>query len=151
MTVDATLAYIHFVAVFGTAALVLAEHVLCRPGIGAREALRLRNLDAVYFGFAIGALLSGGARVLWGAKGADDYVGNPVFFAKLGVFLVVGLLSLVPTFRFFAWVRASKVDVGFQPPAQEIKRVQLFLRFEILLIFFLPVFGVMLARGLGFG
>lgn len=151
MTLDLVLAYFHFVSILGTVALLVAEHVACRPGIVAEDAKRLRNLDLGYFVFAMAALTSGLSRAIWGAKGWETYAFNPVFQAKLGVFLLVGLLSVPPTLRYFAWVRLAGSTPGAPIEATEVKRVQLFLRAELVLILALPLLGAMLARGLSFG
>ena len=51
----------------------------------------------------------GFARVYWGAKGPAFYLHNPVFHAKVGAFLLVGVLSILPTVRIAQWRKRGEV------------------------------------------
>ncbi len=59
MPTDALLAYLHFIAIIGTVSFLVAEAVLCRPGLGGELAHRLKRVDAAYAGFAVLALATG--------------------------------------------------------------------------------------------
>lgn len=43
---------------------------------------------------------------------------RPRFWAKLGVFAAIGLVSLLPTLRLLGWRRQACVQPGLVPPAQ---------------------------------
>jgi putative membrane protein len=91
-------------------------------------------------------IIVGVLRVIYGAKGADYYLHNPWFWAKMASFAAVGVLSLPPTVRFLAWRRALKADPDFVPGAWEIARIRLWLRLELALIVLIVTFAAAMAR-----
>src|SRR5579871_2574019 len=102
---DALLAYAHFIMIIATASILAVELALCRGDLTLDQARRLSRVDLAYFGFAMLLLASGLARLFLGIKGSGFYLSNPVFHLKMGLFILVGLLSIVPTMRFIAWRR----------------------------------------------
>src|SRR6185369_17277411 len=96
MTLEITLAYLHFLALIGTASLLVTEMVLCRPGITGDALQRLKKVDGAYGAFAGLTLATGALRLFFGAKGSHYYLTNPIFHTKFGLFVLVGLLSILP-------------------------------------------------------
>jgi putative membrane protein len=147
MTVEITLAYLHFVALIGTASLLVAETVLCRPGIRGDTLHRLKFVDIGYFGFAIATLATGALRLFWGTKGSAFYLGNPIFYVKLALFVVVGLLSILPTVRFIQWSKQARKRDDFVPERTAVAGVGTFLRFELIVLAAIPLLATLMARG----
>jgi putative membrane protein len=148
---DFLLAAIHHLIVFGIASVLAAEIALMRPAAMSPHTVRLLGrFDAVYGGLAMAILVAGFARVWFGAKGPDFYLHNPMFWAKIGAFLVVGLVSIRPTLRILAWQKAAKADAAFVPAAQEIGALRRQLLIEIHVFALIPVFAAAMARGIGF-
>ena len=76
------------------------EFVLIRSELTLSSARRLQVTDLV-LGIAAGALLVIGLlRVFLFEKGADYYFHSHAFQAKFSLFIVVGLLSIIPTWSF---------------------------------------------------
>lgn len=148
MPIDALLAYLHFVAIIGTVSFLVAEAVLCRPGLGGELAHRLKRVDAAYAGFAVLALATGLLRLFWGAKGSAFYTHNPVFHAKMTVYVAVALLSILPTLRFVKWSKAA-LATGRGPDDAAVHAVRRFIVAELVLVALLPLLAVLMARGLG--
>lgn len=149
---DLALAIVHHLIVFGIAAVLAAELALMRPSAMSPQTVRLLGrFDAVYGGLALAILIIGFARVWFGAKGADFYLHNPVFWAKIGAFGVVGLVSIKPTLRILAWQKAAKLDAAFVPPTEEIAGLRRLLLAEIHVFALIPVFAAAMARGIGLG
>jgi putative membrane protein len=151
MWTDALLAYFHFFSLIGTVSLLVAEAFLCRPGIRGEALHRLKQMDIAYAGFAGLALASGLLRVFWGAKGSAFYLGNPVFHAKVGLFLLIGLVSIVPTLKFIAWSRAARQDAGRAPAEAAVLGARRIVFIELAGIVALPLLAALMARGLGLG
>jgi putative membrane protein len=148
---DFLLAAVHHLIVFGIASVLAAEIALMRPAAMSPHTVRLLGrFDAVYGGLAMAILVAGFARVWFGAKGPDFYLHNPMFWAKIGAFLVVGLVSIRPTLRILAWQKAAKADAAFVPAAQEIGALRRQLLIEIHVFALIPVFAAAMARGIGF-
>lgn len=148
MRSEILLAYFHFVSIFGLASTLVAELLLCRPGLRGDQLHRLKHVDAAYAVFAVAVLASGAARVIWGVKGAAYYgASNPVFHVKFGLFVLIGLISIVPTVRFLRWSKAARQDAGFTPPASAVAGVRRMIHAELLLLAAMPLLAAMVARG----
>ena len=150
MPTDALLAYLHFIAIIGTVSFLVVEAVLCRPGLGSELAHRLRRVDAAYAIFAVLALATGLLRLFWGAKGSAFFTGNPVFHAKMTVYVVVALLSILPTVRFIGWSKAAQAT-GRGPDDAAVLSVRRVLMAELALAALLPLLAALMARGVGHG
>ena len=144
---EIVLAYVHFVALIGTASLLVAEHLLLRPGISGAALHRLRAVDGFYGGLAAATLVTGLMRMFWGVKGSAYYYSNPVFHTKVTLFVLIGLISIVPTVGFFRWSRAALKDAAFAPPPADVRRVQMLMRVQLLLLLLLPLLAAAMARG----
>ena len=104
----AFMAFLHHAAAFSLVAALVVEFVLVKPNITCGNARIVQNADIV-FGIAAGVILIVGAlRVIYFEKGPQYYLHNIAFHAKLGAFLVVGLLSIVPTIEFLRWRKQTR-------------------------------------------
>jgi putative membrane protein len=149
MVLDAALAFLHFTAVLLVAGFLAAEAMLLRGDLGARDIATLVRSDVGYAVSAVLALATGLARVFFGAKGAAFYADNPVFWAKLVLFLAIGLLSIRPTLAFFGWRRAARAAAGFSVPAAAVRTARRYVLAELHLLALLPLAAVLMARGIG--
>ena len=149
MFTDFILACFHHLAVFALFAIIAAEIVMLRPEISASGIARLARLDLIYGIDAGVVLVAGFLRVFFGAKGPDYYFHNHVFWTKIAVFVLVGLLSILPTLRFLQWRRALAADPSALPTAAQIKSAKLIVHIEATLILLLPILGAAMARGYG--
>ncbi len=150
MIADALLAYFHFVAIILLFTFMSIEAVVLRNPLDAAGVRLVTRVDAFYGASAGLVLVSGLLRVFLGAKGAAFYGGNPVFYAKVGLFLLVGAMSIVPTLRFFRWARALKSDPAFIPGLEEQRKVRRLIMWQIHLGALLPLLAVLMARGIGY-
>ena len=150
MPTDLLLASLHHLLFFGLIAMLVSEAALLRGAVDAVAVQRLAKLDAGY-GMTAGLLLAAGlARVFYGIKGYDFYLHNPWFHAKIGCFVLVGLLSILPTLRFARWRKALRANTTFVPPAAEVAAIARIIRFELILVAAILVFAAMMARFGGF-
>jgi putative membrane protein len=143
---DAALAILHHLLVLGLAITLAMELALTRPGLTAVEANRLARIDAGFGATAGLVLVVGLLRVWLGAKGADYYLGNVWFWAKMASFAAVGLLSVPPTLAFMRWRRGLTADAAALPADAAVARVRGFLRLEVLVLLLVPVFAALMAR-----
>jgi putative membrane protein len=149
MFVDWLLASFHHLAVFSLAAILSAEIFLTAGPIDDRMALRLARVDAWYGILAALVIAAGVLRVLFGAKGYEYYLVNIFFWAKMGLFASVGLLSIAPTYTYFVWRRQVRADPSFRPPADEIAQLRQVLYVEAGLFALIPLCAAAMARGYG--
>ena len=149
MFTDFMLASLHHLGVFALVGILFAELVLMRPGLDAATIIRIGRLDLGY-GLAAGLIvIAGFARVFLGAKGPDFYLANPIFWTKIGLFALIGLLSIQPTMRFLAWRRALKLDPHMLPAPADLRNAKRFVHIEAALLLILPILAAAMARGYG--
>lgn len=146
---DLVLAIAHHLAVFTLVGLIAAELVLLRAGITGAALDRLGRIDGAYGGVAVLVLIAGFLRVFFGASGAGFYLQNPVFWMKIGAFLVVGLLSIQPTLALVGWRKEAKTAPGFVPADIAVAKSRQFLMGEVLVLILIPIFAAAMARGYG--
>ena len=148
MWTDALLAYLHFAAIFGLIAFLAIEWNLLRVGAVALDLERLARIDAL-FGISAGlVLLSGAARAVYGLKGWSFYAHNPAFHLKISLFVLVGLISILPTVAFLRWRKARRADPAFRTPDAQWRRARLLVIVELHLVALIPLAAVIMARGL---
>lgn len=149
MFVDWALASLHHLAIFTLAATIAAELAILMGIIDAKAIVRLATIDAGYGAAATAVVIFGVARVIWGAKGYEYYLANHIFWTKMALFLIVGLLSIRPTFRYLAWRRQLRADAAFAPATVEVARVRAYLWAEAAFFLAIPVAAAAMARGYG--
>lgn len=141
---DLALAIAHHLLVFGLFGILFAEFMLVRPGMEPAAVRRVGIIDLAFGALAGLVLIVGFARAGMAAKGWAYYSHNGFFWAKVGVFLLIGLLSAPPTIAFIRWRKA-----GASPTDQQVAGVRRFLHAEVVLFALLPAFAAAMARGYG--
>jgi putative membrane protein len=111
---------------------------------------RLAGIDLGYGLCAMLLIVAGVLRIAFGIKAYDFYLHNPWFHAKIGAFLLVALLSILPTVRFLRWRKALAANPGYLPEPAEVARMRGFVRFELILVAAIFVFAAAMARHGGF-
>jgi putative membrane protein len=149
MTQEALLAYAHIVAIFTMIVFLTSEAALCRAEwLNATIVERLAKVDMIYGISAVAVLLTGLARIFYGAKGAAYYGHNPLLYVKVALFVLVALMSIPPTIAFIRWRRALRAN-GSLPAEAEVKRVRKLVMAQAHIIPIVPLAAVFLARGYG--
>lgn len=149
MALDAFLAYLHYTAIFVLFAFMTVEVILVRGALDLEHVLLLGRYDIWYFGAAGAALATGFLRLGLGAKGASFYTDHWPLYVKIGLFVVVGLISVKPTLAFIHWRRMMEKDPAWRVPEAERRAIRRLLMLEVHLAALIPVFAVVMARGLG--
>ena len=139
----------HHLLVFALLAVIVAELALVAAAFAPTRIRLLASLDGSLGALAGAILIVGFLRVYFGGKGAEFYLHSGFFWAKLGAFAAVSLLSITPTLRFLAWRRALARDPGFSPAEGDVGRVRRFLKLELLLFPLIPIFAAAMALGYG--
>jgi putative membrane protein len=143
--VDLLLAIVHHLLAFGIAAAITAQLVLVQPGMQAPAVQLAAKYDIALGIMSLSLVAIGFSRVFFGAKGADFYLHNHVFWTKVVLFAVIGLLSIKPTRAFLRWRKAQSA-----PEEVEVRAIRKTLMAEIHIFAFLPVAAAAMARGYGY-
>jgi putative membrane protein len=149
MLSDALLAWLHFALIFALISVLTIEMVTLRYCDRPGTVARLAKVDLAYLFVAGLVLLSGLLRVFLGAKGPAFYAGTWLFHLKLSLFVLVGLISILPTLSFMRWRKAQKSTPGFVPPLAEVARAKRWIHVELTLILLIPLIASLMARGFG--
>jgi putative membrane protein len=140
-------AFLHHLAAFTLVSAVAIEFVLIRSELTLSSARRLQATDLV-LGIAAGALLVFGLlRVFFFEKGASYYFHSHAFLTKFSLFIIIGLLSIIPTVEFLSWRGAVKSG---QVPVIEAKKKRLVtgvIHGELLAIVIILLCAAIMARG----
>lgn len=142
-------AYLHYLSIFLLFALLTLEHQLFKLPLDLSRARSLVRIDMAYGATAALVLFTGAARVLWYGKGMDYYLHNSVFHAKFGLFILIGLISIVPTFVFLNWRNTLKAGEVPQVSDKQKRWVTMVIRIELLGLLVLPLLAALMARGYG--
>lgn len=146
MTIEIIIKYVHFVTIFAIVGSLVSEHLLLREKMTRAEIQRLSVIDGVYGLSAIILLGAGLALWLWVGKPAEFYSKNWIFHLKLGMFVALGLLSIYPTIFFLKNRKGESADELVAIPSA----IKWMLRMELLLLFLMPLFATLMARGIGY-
>ncbi|MBV8449870.1 MAG: DUF2214 family protein [Hyphomicrobiales bacterium] len=141
---DLLLAILHHFFVFALFGVLCSEFVMVRRGIDAAATARVASIDAGYGVLAALILIVGFSRAIFAAKGWAYYEHNAYFWAKIGTFAVIGLLSVPVTLAFLRWRRS-----GISPTDEEIMKARRYLWMQLALFPLLPAFAAAMARGYG--
>jgi len=145
---QALAAYAHFLAIFASFSFLVVEAALYRPRMSESAFVLLRWIDRFYGIGAAAIIFTGLLRVFFFAKGPDFYAANPIFWVKMALFLMVGLLSIPPTvhlIRSRALVRGGELLTD----APTYRRVRGYIVMQLVLFAMIPLAATLMARGIG--
>ncbi|WP_223668856.1 DUF2214 family protein [Kangiella shandongensis] len=135
--------YLHFLGIIGLSAALIAEHLLIAPSVTQKQMNKLALVDAIYGMSAVLVLATG--LIMWFmiGKSTEVYTSNGLFHVKLTLFVVIALLSIYPTVFFLKSRKVGSDSIAVP------KKLIMMLRVEILLLLLIPLFAVLMARGIG--
>ncbi len=145
MTIEILIKYLHFICIFAIVSSIVGEHLLLKPQMTRAEIKRLSVLDSVYGAAAIILLAAGFSLWFWVGKPAETYSKNWIFHVKIGLFIIVGLLSIYPTVFINRERKGAESDLVDIPPS-----IKYMIRLELLLLFIMPLTATLMARGIGY-
>jgi putative membrane protein len=149
MELDWLLASLHHLAVFTLAAILAYELALTAGDLDGRTILRLSRVDAWYGATAAMVVGAGVLRVFLGAKGAEYYAANYLFWVKMALFASVAAISVLPTLRYLVWRRGVRNHDAYKPTRVEIAGVRRALWIQVALFALIPIAAAGMARGFG--
>lgn len=140
-------AFLHHLAAFTLVGALAVEFTLIRQELTLASARRLQITDVVY-GIAAGLLLIVGlCRVFFFEKGADYYFHSHAFLAKLAIFIVIGLLSVIPTVEFLSWNKPLRDGQVPDVDAKKLRLVSRIIHGELFAIVLILLCAAIMARG----
>ncbi|MFU8843873.1 MAG: DUF2214 family protein [Bacteroidales bacterium] len=147
---DIIIPYFHIIGIMTLMGALIAEHLMLKPGIGKPEIKQLALVDLIYAISVVIVLATGLLRWFVYGKGNAYYLSNPVFHTKLTLFIILGILSVVPTIRFIKWNRQARNGDVPMITDKSASKLLLYIRIELLIVVLIPLLAVMTARGIRF-
>lgn len=135
--------YIHFLGILFLFATLFSQNLLIRREVSIQQFKKIAVIDGIYGLSALVVLATGLLQWFAVGKPAVFYSSNPVFIAKVSIFILVGLLSIYPT---VAFARKRKIT---ENKIQIPKSIIMVIRIEMLLVIILPLLAILMARGYG--
>ena len=146
MTLEIFLRYLHFISIFAIVGSLVSEHLLLKKVMTRTDIARIARIDSVY-GLAAMTLLAAGLTLWLSGTGKPSvfYSKNWIFHTKITCFALIGILSIYPTVFF---IRNRKGNPAETVPVPQ--SVFWLLRFELLLLFIIPLLAGLMSRGIGY-
>ena len=146
---SALVAYVHYLGIILCFGSLLFERLTLKVDLNRNETISMIIADAVYGLAGVAILVTGILRVKYFGQGGDFYTGNPVFWIKVSLYILVGLLSLYPTITYVLW--AIPLSQNKLPEISEnlVKRFRLIITTELVGFSIIPFFATLMARGIG--
>jgi putative membrane protein len=142
-----TFAFLHhlfFVILFVT---LTVEMVLLRQTLTLENARRLVIVDGIYGASAVALLVVGLLRVFFFEKGFVYYWANHAFLTKFGLFVLVGILSAIPTIEFLKWRKTLKEGKVPEVSPEKIKKLRKIMHWELTGMVLILFFAAWMAKG----
>jgi putative membrane protein len=140
-------AFLHHLAAFTLVAAVAVEFVLIRGELTLSSARRLVATDAVLGAAAMVLLVVGLLRVFYFEKGATYYFHSHAFLTKFTLFILLALLSAIPTVEFLTWRPALKADQLPRPDTKKLRMITGVIHAEFTGIVIILLCAAIMARG----
>jgi putative membrane protein len=145
----ALFAFLHHIAAFTLVAALAVEFVLIRTTPTLENARRIIFADLT-FGVSAGViLLVGLGRVFHFEKGAFYYFHTWTFIAKLSLFILIGLVSIVPTREFLSWRSAVRQGQVPAVSAEKLRALRSIIHAELAGIVLIILCAALMAKGIG--
>jgi putative membrane protein len=145
----ALFAFLHHLAAFSLFAALVVQFVLIRSPLTVESARKLQLYDRVYGIAAVVLLLVGLGRVFHFEKGAYYYFHSWPFLAKFSLFVIVGLISIVPTREFLRWGSALKAGQVPSVAPETLKSIRSIIHYEMLGVVLIILCAALTAKGIG--
>ena len=146
---SALVAYIHYLGIILCFASLLYERLTLKVDLNRNQTISMIIADVVYGLAGVAILITGILRVKYFGQGGEFYTENPIFWFKVVLYIVVGLLSLYPTVTYILW--AIPLSKNKLPEISEnlVKRFRFIITTELIGFATIPFFATLMARGIG--
>ena len=149
VSTSAVVAYIHYLCIILCFGALMFERLVLKQNLSKNETISIIIADVIYGIAGLAILITGILRVKYYGQGGEFYTGNPIFWIKVSLYILVGLISLYPTITYILW--AIPLSRNKLPVISEnlVKRFKLLITTELVGFAVIPFFATLMARGIG--
>ena len=146
---SAFVAYVHYLGIVLCFGALIYERIILKQKLTKKETISIIIADVIYGSAGLAILITGILRVKYYGQGGEFYIGNPIFWVKISLFIIVGLISLYPTITYILW--AIPLSKNQLPVISEnlVKRFKLIITTELFGFAVIPFFATLMSRGIG--
>lgn len=146
---SALVAYLHYLGIILCFGALIYERIVLKINLNKNEIISIIIADAIYGIAGLVILITGILRVKYYGQGGEFYTGNPIFWIKVSLYIVVGLISLYPTITYILW--AIPLSKNKLPVISEnlVNRFKLIVMTELFGFAVIPFFATLMSRGIG--
>ena len=149
VSISAFVAYVHYLGIILCFGALIFERIILKQNLSKNEAISIIVADVIYGTAGLAILITGILRVKYYGQGSEFYTNNPVFWLKVSLYILVGLISLYPTTTYILW--AIPLSKNKLPVISEnlVKRFKLIITTELVGFAVIPFFATLMSRGIG--
>ncbi len=147
---SAFVAYLHYLSFMVCFGALIYERINLKVSPNREESISMVCADLIYGISGLTLLISGILRVKYYGQGVDFYTNNLIFWLKIGLFVLVGLVSLYPTFTYLLWLFPLRKGELPDVSSQIVSKLKIIINFELLGFALIPLLATTMSRGLGF-
>ena len=148
MFIAALIAGLHYLGIMALAATLVAQVFTLRGDVSREAVQRLARVDLLYGMAAVLVLATGLLRLTTAyGRGPAFFMQNGVFHLKVTLFVIVALLSIVPTVRFLRWRRSAlRAGQPALPAAEDFRGTRRLVMAELHILFLIPFLAALMVR-----
>ena len=149
VSTSATVAYVHYLGIILCFGALMFERIILKINLNKQETISIIIADLIYGIAGLAILITGILRVKYYGQGGEFYTGNPIFWVKVSLYIIIGLISLYPTTTYILW--AIPLSKNKLPVISEnlVKRFKLIITTELVGFAVIPFFATLMSRGIG--
>ncbi len=148
-SISALVAYVHYLGIILCFGALTFERIILKINLSKNETISIIIADVIYGIAGLAILITGILRVKYYGQGGEFYTSNPIFWVKVSLYIVIGLISLYPTTTYILW--AIPLSKNKLPIISEnlVKRFNLIIMTELVGFAVIPFFATLMSRGIG--
>ena len=149
VSASALVAYVHYLGIVLCFGALMFERIILKINLSKNETISIIIADLIYGIAGLAILITGILRVKYYGQGGDFYTSNPIFWFKVLLYIIIGVISLYPTATYILWV--IPLSKNKLPVISEnlVKRFKLILMTELVGFAVIPFFATLMSRGIG--
>ena len=149
VSTSALVAYVHYHVIILCFGALIFERIILKINLSKHENISIIIADVIYGVAGLAILVTGILRVKYFGQGGDFYTSNPIFWVKVSLYIVIGLISLYPTTTYILW--AIPLSKNKLPVISEnlLRRFKLIIMTELVGFAVIPFFATLMSRGIG--
>tara|TARA_Y100000589_G_scaffold214639_1_gene202473 strand:- start:131 stop:622 length:492 start_codon:yes stop_codon:yes gene_type:complete len=149
VSASALVAYVHYLGIILSFGALMFERINLKINLSKNETISIIIADVIYGITGLAVLITGILRVKYYGQGVEFYTNNPIFWVKVSLYILIGVISLYPTITYILW--AVPLSKNKLPVITEnlVKRFKLIIMTELVGFAVIPFFATLMSRGIG--